>query len=134
MAYDPAETEARDFVRGRVGDTADPPQLEGGETRYDAIVARYASLTTAVTIDGRETTRGAAYAVAEAAESLANQIRLGAKSIGSAGDSLTLFDPSHLDELAARYRAIGDELAAPDAAASGARVGLILAGRTNQLR
>jgi hypothetical protein len=39
VAYDPAEPTAVDRVRGRVGDTADPPQLRGGEGRYQAILA-----------------------------------------------------------------------------------------------
>lgn len=38
MAYSPLEVREIDQIRGRLGDTQDPPKLRGGETRYQTIL------------------------------------------------------------------------------------------------
>lgn len=50
MAFDPALSTAVDRVRNLVGDTADPPQLMGGEARYTAMLTLAASDETAAAV------------------------------------------------------------------------------------
>lgn len=105
MAYDPDETEAVDRVRGRAGDTSDPPLLTGGEARYEAIVARHPDLGTVVTITGITMDAGEAFATAEALDALGAQLQLAAKSLSSSGESISYGERgADLLATAARYR------------------------------
>lgn len=102
MAYNPAEPTAIDRVRGVVGDTADPPLLAGGETRYAALVAATAT---------------EAAAIVAAARALAAQLRLEAVSLSGGGESVSYLTTraDALDAIALRYEVVA-------AAASGVAV------------
>lgn len=54
MPYDPAQGGAADQIRARIGDTADPPLLAGGEERYEAIAAASATVAAGALVAARE--------------------------------------------------------------------------------
>ena len=75
MPYSPAELTPIDRMRGRIGDTAEPPQLRGGETRYQALLDALA---------GDEESAGR-----RAAAALAAQLAQEPDSISGGGESVS---------------------------------------------
>jgi len=119
VAYDATEAEPIDRIRRRLGDTADPPQIVGGEERYEEIVLRHLDppVGTVVTIDGEPMDLGEARATLEAARALVGELAQLPDSISIAGQ-ISLSWRNRIDQLnalVARYAAVVEVVSRPPA-------------------